>query len=111
MDAELSGDTQYEGFRLETRLRRGLARLARLRRDLDRAAQHALKARRDQLGGLERTLAAVGPEGTIARGYAVLRGPDDAVVTRVGQVETGDPVSAQLSDGVIDLRVERRRPR
>jgi exodeoxyribonuclease VII large subunit len=97
--------------RPDQRLRELGARLARLRRDLDRAAQRALKARRDRLEGLGRTLAAVGPEGTIARGYAVLRGPDDAVVTRVGQVETGDPVSAQLSDGMIDLRVERRRPR
>ena len=97
--------------RPERRLHELEARLARLRRDLNRAAERTLRAQRERLAGLQRTLAAVGPEGTIARGYAVLRDADDAVVSRVGQVEAHDPVSAQVSDGVIELRVERRRSR
>ncbi|MEJ2385003.1 MAG: exodeoxyribonuclease VII large subunit [Xanthomonadales bacterium] len=93
------------------RLRELDERLARLDRDLNRAMQRAIRAQRDRLAHLQRTLTAVGPEGTIARGYAVLRGPGDTVVTRVDQVEPDDRVSARLSDGELDLRVERRRPR
>ena len=109
---QLDGATRrLRARRPDRRLQELEQRLTRLRRELDRAAQHAVQRQRDRLAGLQRTLTAVGPEGTIARGYAILRGPDDAVVTRVGQVERDDRVSAQVSDGVIDLRVEPRRPR
>jgi exodeoxyribonuclease VII large subunit len=102
---------RLRGQRPEARLRELEARLARLRRDLRRATERTLQSQRERLAGLKRTLDAVGPDGTIARGYAVLLGPDGRAVTRVGQVDVGDTVTARVTDGALELGVKGRRPR
>lgn len=81
-----------------------------LRRSLDRRIKEVLRSHQEQLGHLARTLNAVSPLETIGRGYSVLTaGPDDEVISQVSQVRKGDAVSAQVSDGFIDLTVERTR--
>lgn len=59
-----------------------------------------------RLRGLARSLEAVSPLATVARGYAVLTQADGTVVHAVAQVEQGDRLHARLSDGRLDLHVE-----
>ena len=66
-----------------------------------RLAHEALRLR-----GLARSLEAISPLATVARGYSILRRADGAIVRRVGDVSTGDAVSARVGDGELRLRVE-----
>jgi exodeoxyribonuclease VII large subunit len=72
--------------------------------DLSRVAQtaiaHRLALGRERLNGLSLRLSALNPQATLARGYAVVRRVEDGhVVSRVGQVTSGDRLSVQVSDG------------
>jgi len=60
-----------------------------------------------KLRGLARSLEAVSPLATVARGYSILRQADGTVVRSVAQVEGGERLRARLSDGNLDLRVEK----
>jgi exodeoxyribonuclease VII large subunit len=66
-----------------------------------RLAHEALRLR-----GLARSLEAISPLATVARGYSILRRDDGAIIRRVGDVSTGDAVSARVGDGELRLRVE-----
>ncbi|KAF1708588.1 exodeoxyribonuclease VII large subunit [Pseudoxanthomonas kalamensis DSM 18571] len=59
-----------------------------------------------QLRGLARSLEAVSPLATVARGYSILRKPDGSVVRSVSQVDAGERLQARLQDGELKLRVE-----
>lgn len=88
----------------------GLAlRLANAEKNLERQLSARLQGARERLVQLSRTLNAVSPLQTLGRGYAVLTNDRGAVVSRVGQVDPGDSVTAQVSDGSIDLTVKDRR--
>ena len=85
---------------------KGLAeRIDLLKKSLDGHIARALVARRERLANLARTLHAVSPLETIGRGYAVLTDESGAVVSRVGQVNVGDALTAQVSDGLIESTV------
>jgi len=75
-------------------------------------AQAAMVARLQQhtqhLRELARSLDAVSPLATVARGYAMIEQADGTMVRSVHQVQTGEQVVAQLSDGRLQLRVESR---
>ena len=71
-----------------------------------RLAHEALRLR-----GLARSLEAVSPLATVARGYSILRREDGAIVRHVGDVQPGDGLSARVGDGDLALRVEGRTPR
>jgi exodeoxyribonuclease VII large subunit len=74
----------------------------RPRAALARRLQHdALKLR-----GLARSLEAVSPLATVARGYAILQKPDGQVVRSRADVAVGDRLQARLRDGALPLRVE-----
>jgi exodeoxyribonuclease VII large subunit len=76
-------------------------------RALNRLAHAGIQDRRRQLADLLRTLNAVSPLETIARGYAVVtREADGRVVTGIAQAQTGDRVVAQLRDGRLTSRIE-----
>ena len=80
--------------RLEAlRSRPGAAMLRRLRHD------------QVHLRGLARSLEAVSPLATVARGYAILQRDDGHVIRNVHDVRTGDRVKARLGDGTLPLRV------
>ena len=88
-------------------------RLAQLRERLDRLAPRAqaavarrLQADALRLRGLARSLEAVSPLATVARGYAILRHGDGRVVRGTGDVAAGDRLSARVADGELRLRVE-----
>ena len=112
-------EARERGLRLDTLARRLSAhrpdrrlaelgqRLAFLRKSLDRQQAARLQSARDRLANLARTLHAVSPLETIGRGYSVITAPDGEVISQVAQVEKGDRVSAQLSDGFLDLSVDK----
>lgn len=88
-------------------------RLQALRQQLDalRARPEAALRRRLQrdalqLRGLARSLEAVSPLATIARGYSILQREDGTVVRRIDDVAPGDALQARLSDGRLKVRVE-----
>ncbi len=73
------------------------------------AVWHAHALRRAAVGGLLKTLRAVGPPSILSRGYAVVSKTDEgAVVRSVGQVQHGDWLQVRVSDGVFGARVSSR---
>ncbi len=68
---------------------------------------HGLRLRREQLNGLVAALHNVSPLNVLARGYALVTlGPDGAVVKSAAQVQPGDALRVQVSDGAFDARVQ-----
>ncbi len=58
------------------------------------------------LRGLVRSLHAVSPLATVARGYSILQQADGRIVRGVGDANIGDTLRGQLHDGVLQLRVD-----
>jgi exodeoxyribonuclease VII large subunit len=89
---------------------RRLALLRQRLRGLGPRAQAAtardLHARALHLHGLVRSLEAVSPLATVARGYSILQREDGRIVRRVDEVQPGDALQAQVQDGTLRLRVE-----
>ena len=84
------------------RLRERLAAIG-LRPQADiakRLSHHALHLR-----GLARSLEAVSPLATVARGYAIVRHPDGRIVRSVLDAAPGDRLEARLADGTLPLQV------
>lgn len=60
-----------------------------------------------RLRGIARSLEAVSPLATVARGYSILtRADDGALVRSAAQVKPGEQLRARLSEGELQLRVE-----
>lgn len=111
------------GERLSARLRHADAvlratqpqrRLARLRERLTLLgprpqAAVARQLQRDamRLRGLARSLEAISPLATVARGYAILQHDDGRIVRRRDDAKPGDALDARLSDGKLRVRVEK----
>jgi len=75
-------------------------RLASARQRLALAARQHLARLQARLQALERALRAVGPQATLARGYAIVQRADDGRVLRsAGQVEAGERVRTRLARG------------
>lgn len=92
-------------------------RIARLRERLAALAPRPQAAIVRRLGkdalhlrGLARSLEAVSPLATVARGYSILQHGDGRVVRSVLDAAPGDRLSARLSDGELAVRVESHEP-
>jgi exodeoxyribonuclease VII large subunit len=84
------------------------ARLSRAGESLKRQAGQALETRRGRVCDLARTLNAVSPLQTLARGYAVVLTEEGGrLVGRVGETAGGEKISAQLTDGRLHCTVDR----
>jgi exodeoxyribonuclease VII large subunit len=89
--------------------------LDRRRQQLDDTAvllqmrlQHILSLRAERLSGMALRLHTLSPLITIARGYAVVRRNSDSVlVTSMQQVQPGDALTIQVTDGSIPVEVRR----
>ena len=88
-------------------------RIERLRERLQalRGRPQSLLARHLQhealrLRGLARSLHAISPLATVARGYSILQHADGRIVRSVDAVAVDETVSARLHDGQLRLRVE-----
>ena len=81
-----------------------------LRARLERSMRHGIEKRRAQLQSLHRALAAVGPQQTLDRGYAIVSRRRDAAVLRdASQVEPGERIEARLARGTVEGEVTARR--
>jgi exodeoxyribonuclease VII large subunit len=93
----------------ELRLQQQRNRLALLQQRQATAITRELEQRRGRLREVIRALASVSPLATLARGYAIVQRPDSgAVVKRAADVNAGDQLDAQLAEGRLHLRVERK---
>ncbi len=74
-----------------------------LLRRAERSLQHRLALHRHQVENLAGRLAALNPQATLNRGYAIVqKGPQ--VVSRVGQVAPGDLLVIKLQDGEFEAK-------
>lgn len=75
---------------------------------LEQAIALRLERGRNRLDVAEAHLASVSPRQTLQRGYAIVRHQDGSVVRSVGQIEAGDPLQVQVSDGEFRVAVSER---
>lgn len=83
--------------------------LAELTADLHSAARQMLVNKRNHFAVAARTLEAVSPLATLARGYTVLTATADGTrspVTSIRQTHPGADLTAHLHDGALKVRVE-----
>jgi exodeoxyribonuclease VII large subunit len=59
-----------------------------------------------QVAVLSGRLHTVSPLKTLERGYAIVLDADNQVVRRIAQVQSGDPITARVADGVIKAIVK-----
>lgn len=81
-------------------------RLAGLEPRARAATVRHLQRRTLQLHALARSLEAVSPLATVARGYAILQHTDGRVVRRRDDARAGEVLDARLQDGTLRVRVE-----
>lgn len=72
---------------------------------MQRALHHRFTLRREQLSGIRARLAALNPQATLARGYAIVQ-KNGNPVTSAGDVSSGETVSITVSDGSFDATVK-----
>jgi exodeoxyribonuclease VII large subunit len=80
-----------------------------LQRRIHHAAQHHLAGAGDRLQHLAATLQALSPLATLARGYAIVLGPDGAVLRNADRVAVGERVRVRMARGELGCRVEDKR--
>jgi len=71
-----------------------------------RAVQARFALRRSELAGLQRALRSMSPAETLARGYAIVQGPDGLVLHDPAQVRPGDRLRIQLEKGPLRATVD-----
>ena len=96
---------RLQALRPQARLQLLARRQAEALRRLRGAWQRRAERDRSQLRELARSLSAISPLATVARGYSILQREDGRVVRQVADVAAGDRVDARVSDGTVKLRV------
>jgi len=81
-------------------------RLDRLAEDITQRSRALLESRARELDRLGDTLAVLGVEPTLRRGFAVVTRSDGSAVTRAGQLESGEKVTVRFTDGSVSMTVE-----
>ncbi len=83
-------------------------RLQAAKKSMDHGITTTVQARNERLSSLARTLQAVSPLETIARGYAVITQAETGeVVSSTSRAKPGDRIFAQISDGTLDCTVNK----
>lgn len=78
--------------------------ITRLRGALTAAASAHVAASRARVGTLRASLAALSPQSTLDRGYAVVRTANGTVVRSHDEVGMGDDITIRVANGSIDAR-------
>ena len=89
-----------------SRIRGEQARIEMIGKRLRRAQAQALRSRSQRFAALARQLDAVGPLAVLGRGYAIVTGPDGAVLESADAVAVGDALEVRLKAGGLRVRVE-----
>jgi exodeoxyribonuclease VII large subunit len=76
-----------------------------LRARLDAARTRALSLARLRVDSLRARLDALGPQATLARGYAIVQWGDGALVRATGDVNAGDALRIRVADGEFGVTV------
>ena len=74
---------------------------------LDRAMKKKLEIGRHQLAIHRARLSVLGPQATLERGFAIVRGPSGDILNDANQVQTDQAVSIHLSKGRVFAKVTR----
>lgn len=82
-----------------------LQRLDSLLLRLDQIMRFQLEQKRSRLAIQNASLSAVSPLATLSRGYAIVRRADGRVVRSRRQVDAGDRIVVQVSDGEFEARI------
>jgi len=106
----LSLDQSLRHLRPEGRIRTARERLFLLRERLQGRMRLRLQNAGTRVISLERTLNALSPLNTVARGYTILTDTSGRAITRVAALAKGQTVAARLSDGSAGLTVESATP-
>jgi exodeoxyribonuclease VII large subunit len=113
-DAFLAAERQRAGVLLDRATRAVAGRLVAERDRLDGAggrlgdaARRNVARGRATLDALAAGLGALDPYATLDRGYAIVRGPDGAILRDAAATAVGDALAIRLARGEIDARVER----
>jgi exodeoxyribonuclease VII large subunit len=93
-------------FALRTRVERGRERIKSLFDRGERALDAYLKARNARVGGAAALLGALGYQGVLARGFALVRDAAGAPVRSVQAVAAGDRLAIEFSDGTLPVTAE-----
>ncbi|PZP59834.1 MAG: exodeoxyribonuclease VII large subunit [Pseudoxanthomonas spadix] len=80
-------------------------RLAALQTRPQAAIGRQLQREALRLAGLARSLEAISPLATVARGYALVSREDGTLVRRATQVTVGERLEARLADGTLSVQV------
>jgi exodeoxyribonuclease VII large subunit len=90
----------------QARVREAAARHAALDARLRGAGTERVRRARERLTPLERTLNAVSPHATLARGYAIVTAEHGTILRDAAQAPPGTTVEAQLARGRIRAKVQ-----
>jgi len=82
----------------QTRIDRYRQQIDTLVSNVGRTMQHNLVLQRQRVESLSSQLAALDPQATLDRGYAIVQ-KEGSIVTQTGQVDQGDGIVVQVSDG------------
>jgi exodeoxyribonuclease VII large subunit len=88
--------------RLRDRIERLAEQLASRTHRLGPAEARLRRARADRLAALARTLRSLGPNETLARGFAIVRDADGRVLPRAAGITSGTALEVEFADGRVD---------
>ena len=80
--------------------------VARLIAALDAATARWVQQRRDRVQGLLDRLKALDPTAVLARGYAIVTGPDGRCVADAARISVGQGIAVRLRDGSLKAAVD-----
>lgn len=89
-----------------TKIRLFAQKLDFWRTRFEQTSSQNLKLRKERVEQLERRLGTLNPRAVLNRGYALMKDSEGEVVTRVTELKKGSLLTAEFSDGEIDVRTE-----
>jgi exodeoxyribonuclease VII large subunit len=82
------------------------AEVAGVQNRLENAAKYQLERAKQRLVSLERSMALLGPEQTLQRGYSITRKTSGEILARSEEVKPGDEILTRLAEGEVRSKVE-----